>query len=91
VADAQRFAASFSITPDAIKYTRSLNLTSYQTEMNAYRVTHSVYARGNQLFGGLLGAGIKASSVEGNIETILLKNYGVTRTKQGELQIPAWR
>lgn len=55
VGDAQAFAAT--VTPD-FHYDLSKNLTSFQTEMNAYRVTQSIWdAAGKTASYGQCGAG----------------------------------
>lgn len=48
VADAQAFAASFDMSSG--KYDLSLNLTSYETEVKAFMITHSIYKTANEKF-----------------------------------------
>jgi hypothetical protein len=73
----------------------ALNLTKYQTEFNAYLVTHSILAAGNDRFAYgtcgtgqcILGAGVKDAT---NVINLILSNpangYGVTPTNPGPRQ-----
>lgn len=60
VLNAQGFASSF--TTNAASWDLTRNLTAFQTETNAFRITHSIYRSANQTFnagctGCTLGAG----------------------------------
>jgi RHS repeat-associated protein len=92
VEDADGFAAT--VTPQGF-YDLSKNLTSFQTEMNAYRITNSILnSNGVQRSYGSCDSGPCALGVVNPDPTIrqLLANpangYGVTEANQGARQNP---
>jgi len=94
VADVDGFAAM--VTPHG-DYDLSKNLTSFQTEMNAYRITNSIMnSKGEQRSYGscdggpcLLGQGVV--NPDPTIRLLLANpanGYGVTESNQGSRQNP---
>jgi len=97
VLDAQGFAASF--TKNAASWDLSRNLTVFQTETNAYRITDSIYKSANQSFstgcrGCTLGTGARTPADRDLAITRILANpsgpYKVTPQNQGNRQFPEW-
>jgi RHS repeat-associated protein len=96
VADAQDFAKT--VSSDLMHYDYSKNLTRYQTEVNAYRVTQAVWASSNDkssygdgCTGGqcILGVGVKNSDEVINQLLASPENrYNVTPDNQGAHQFP---
>jgi len=96
VADAQDFAAT--VSSDLTKYDYSKNLTQYQTEVNAYRVTQAVQAAANEksaygdgCTGGpcIFGPGVR--NIDEVINQLLASpsnNYNLTPDKPGARQFP---
>jgi RHS repeat-associated protein len=97
IVDAQGFVATFAL--NAASWDISTNLTTYQVEMNAYRLTHSVFAAADQRFGGGcqgcdLGRGIKTDADRDMAIKRILANpdghYKVTPENQGPRQFSEW-
>jgi RHS repeat-associated protein len=97
VANAQRFVRT--IKADG-SFDNALNLTKYQTEFNAYLVTHTILAAGNDRFAYgtcgtgqcILGAGVKdATSVINLILSNPANGYGVTPTNPGPRQFGVFK
>ncbi len=97
VLNAQEFIATF--TKNAAWFDLSKNLTFFQTEMNAFRVTNSIYKSANQQFstgcrGCQLGAGARTDADRDlAIKRILADPdgiYKVTPTNQGSRQFQEW-
>ena len=99
VADAQEFAATIDSTGAA---DQSKNLTTYQTELNAYLLNQSVLTAGNEKrsYGDcgkdpcILGAGVSAAQALENINRLLALpeskgGYNVTPNDQGPLLYPS--
>jgi len=95
-ADAQDFAKT--VSADLMHYDYSKNLTKYQTEVNAYRVTQAVQAAANEkgsygegCGGGQCIFGPGVTNVDEVINQLLANpanGYGVTRENQGGHQFP---
>jgi hypothetical protein len=98
VLDAQGFVNTF--TENGAFWDISKNLTSFQTEMNAYRLTHSVFAAAKQTFsmgctGCTLGGTKPLTPADRDlaIRKILADPggaYKVTPQNQGPRQFPEW-
>jgi RHS repeat-associated protein len=98
VLDAQKFVATF--TKNATSWDISKNLTAFQTEMNAYRLTNSIFAAAKQSFSmscaGCTLGGPKprtAADVDLAIKKILADPngaYRLTPQDQGRRQFPEW-
>jgi hypothetical protein len=98
VLDAQGFVATF--TKNATFWDVSKNLTAFQTEMNAYRITNSVFSSARQTYstgcnGCTLGGSTPrtAADVDLAIKKILADPggaYKVTPQNQGPRQFPEW-
>ncbi len=97
IRDAQTFVATFTITPTFWDVTK--NLTLFQTEMNAFRITHKVYSSANQSFsagcrGCRLGAGVRTrADVDLAITKILADpdgQYKLSPANQGKHQFELW-
>jgi RHS repeat-associated protein len=96
VMNAQGFAASF--TANGASWDLSKNLTAFQTEMNAFRVTHSIYATAQQKYkkdcdACTLGVGVTPHDVDLHIKRILADpkgTYKLTPQNQGNRQFPEW-
>ena len=95
--DAQGFISSFA--RNAASWDVSKNLTSFQTELNAYRLTHAVFQVSNKRFrqscsGCNLGQGRKtAADVDLAIKRILADpagQYRVTPENPGPRQFSDW-
>ncbi|HET9184487.1 MAG TPA: RHS repeat-associated core domain-containing protein [Candidatus Angelobacter sp.] len=96
VADAQAFAAT--VSSDLMHYDYSKNLTQYQTEVNAYRVTQAVQATANetasygQCAGGPCNFGPGIRNIDQVINQLLANpanNYNLTPDNPGARQFPA--
>jgi hypothetical protein len=97
LSDLQAFTASFDLARPS--WDLSLNLTSYQTELKAYRITNSVYAEAAKKFsmncrGCTLGSGLRTpAEVDLAITKILTDPsgvYRVTSQNQGDRLLPDW-
>jgi RHS repeat-associated protein len=98
VLDAQGFVNTF--TKNGAFWDTSKNLTSFQTEMNAYRLTHSVFGAAKQTFstrctGCTLGGTKPLTPADRDlaIRKILADPrgaYNVTPQNQGPRQFPEW-
>ena len=92
------FAFVSSFTANAAWYDLSKNLTSFDREMNAYRLTHKIYYKERAVAdfgcdGCTLGRGrIIQADVDRAIRRILAdpSRYGVTPKNPGELFFPLW-
>jgi RHS repeat-associated protein len=96
VADAQDFAAT--VSADLAHYDYSKNLTKYQTEVNAYRVTQAIQAAANEKVsygegctGGqcIFGPGVR--NIDEVINQLLAapaNGYSLTPDNQGGRQFP---
>lgn len=97
ILNAQAFAASF--TRNAASWDITKNLTAYQTETNAYRVTHSIFRAANATFdAGCQGCRLgTAANTPADVDLAIrriLQNpqgpYRLTPTNQGPRQFPEW-
>jgi hypothetical protein len=96
VADAQAFAAT--VSADLMHYDYSKNLTKYQTEVNAYRVTQAIQAAANEkasfgegCTGGqcIFGPGIRnTDQVINELLAAPANGYNLTQDSQGGRQFP---
>ena len=100
--DAANFVDSFITLTSApwVKYDVSKNLTAFQTEVNAFRLTHYVYKAAGEKYstgcrGCALGSGLKtAAEVDLAIKRILANpagDYRLTPENQGPRELPDWQ
>lgn len=95
--DAQAFVATFTLNAES--WDRSLNLTTFATEMKAYHLTQSILAGAGEkrrigCVGCILGAGLRPAEVDQAIKRILADpngTYRVTPEAPGVLQFPEWQ
>lgn len=97
IRDARAFVATISI--ESGTWDVSKNLTQYQTEMNAFRITHTVFAAANEKFdsgcqGCTLGRGRRTGADRDQAIKRILADpsgpYGFTEASQGGRQLSAW-
>jgi RHS repeat-associated protein len=95
--DAGAFVSTISVGSGT--WDSSLNLTQFQTELNAYRVTHTVFAAANEKFDSgcrdcTLGRGRRTGADRDQAIKKILADpsgaYGLTEAKQGGRQLSAW-
>jgi RHS repeat-associated protein len=94
--DAQAFLTSFRIVNGALTADVARNLTQFQTETNAYRITQAIYASENATFDGgckdcRLGPGMTSNAIDRSISAILAgPGYNISAAKPGVVQFPSW-